>query len=145
MKISKYILIVVLTITSFTSNSQVEVQIKNKAKFGTVSCSVELQIDRNTRDTSFIARLHFPNFKDENSYGGVISFWKVEERDEFLMNLERCIPYMEEESQNFSAGIFEIHDGAKALFINSRNGDYTFLSKTNTLKLRDWVKSIELR
>ena len=136
MNSSKSILIVFLIAFSFTSYSQVEVKVMNESKFGAMTAYVELHIPRGTTDTTSAAYLEFPNL--------TISLWGNIEKDKFLENLEACLPYMERETQSFSTGIFEVREGTTDLYIKTSDGLSNFLTKKNSIELRNWIKLIEL-
>ena len=76
---------------------------------------------------------------------GIVGIYSNRDKEEFLKNLNMCLPFMEEKSQAFRVGMFHVEDWAKALFITAKDGEYTFLSKKNTLKLRNWLESVDLK
>ena len=125
--------------------SQKVSKILSEFKVGTMKCQNKMEIDLTQNDTTFYVTNYFQNMKYSTIIDlGSLFFMHRKNLEKTIEDIEMCLPYMDEKSDEFSVGKFRISSSSKTLYIFD-DGKYTGMSKKQVIKWLEWLKGTTLK
>jgi hypothetical protein len=144
----KITLVTIICLFSLNSlQSQTIKKTINEKKFGSLEC--EYYMDINGEDTIYNLSCSFQNRKYTTiiDIGSIFIYKMSETKSEvrrLIVDLEKCLPYLEQGDVTVSIGQFQVYDFSSQLYIND-GAKYTTMSKAQVKKWIQWLKTVVLQ
>jgi hypothetical protein len=129
------------------ANGQSVTKKLQEVKVGTISCHFAYVAEPGS-DTTYYVWCGFQNLE----YSAITDIGSVmvasqTELEEFITNLEKCLPFLDEKSQmridkkGYALIVYDFSKGQ--LYVTDEKGKYTHISKAQVQKWIDWLKTIK--